>query len=207
MIWRLLLLSALALATGFAQETAAPTPGKKKDAAGPNKLFGADSKIEGPITTEIYANEAFFDSNKNMGIFTGSVKVLDPRFNLQSDKLTVFMRRGEDRGLEKAIADGHVGLVRERVSDKKGGPPERAIGRSDHAVYTAADGNVEMTGTPKVQQGPNMHVATSADTVMVISQDGQLKTRGPSRTEIRQEPKPNEKGEKKSEPSPTPANG
>jgi len=31
-----------------------------------------------PTTTEIYSDEAFFDSNKSMGIFSGRVKVTDP---------------------------------------------------------------------------------------------------------------------------------
>ena len=35
-----------------------------------------------------------------------------------------------------------------------------------------------------------MHIATSPDTVMILNQEGQLTTRGPSRTEIRQEPSP-----------------
>ena len=164
----------------------ATSPKKKTDDTGKN-LFGTESKTEGPITTEIYADEASFDSTKNMGVFTGHVKVIDPRFNLQSDKLTVYLHRGEDQGLEKAIADGNVGVVRDRA-DPNGGPPTHAVGRCEHAVYTSADGNVELTGMPKVQQGLNMHIATSAETVMVINQDGHLNTHGPSRTEIRQEP-------------------
>ena len=51
-----------------------------------------------PTTTEIYADEAFFDSAKNMGIFSGRVKVTDPRFSLQSDKLTVFISEGAKSG-------------------------------------------------------------------------------------------------------------
>src|SRR5690349_693451 len=147
--------------------------------------FANESK--GPITTEIYADEAAFVSGKNMGVFTGNVKVFDPRFNLQSDKLTVFLHKGQDQGLERAIAEGNVGVVRDKP-DPNGGPPSHAVGRSEHAVYTADDGSVELTGMPKVQQGLNMHIATSAETVMVIDQDGHLNTHGPSRTEIRQEP-------------------
>src|SRR5947199_255975 len=161
-------------------------PKKKTDATNKNP-FGTQSKNEGPITTEIYADEASFDSSKNVGVFTGHVKVFDPRFNLQSDKLTVYLRKGEDQGLEKAIAEGNVGVVRDRP-DPNGGPPTHAVGRSEHAVYTATDGSVELTGMPKVQQGMNMHIATSSETVMVIDQDGHLNTHGPSRTEIRQEP-------------------
>ena len=163
--------------------TAKPKAGEPKKG-----VLGPESSAEGPITTEIYADEAFFDSNKNLGVFTGRVKVLDPRFNLQSDKLTVYLRKGGDQGLERAIADGNVGLVRERPNPN-GGPPVQSVGRSDRAIYTADDGNVELRGTPRVQEGPNMHVATSADTVMFINQNGQLTTHGPSRTEIHQEAK------------------
>lgn len=154
-----------------------------------------------PTTTEIYADEVFFDSAKNIGIFSGRVKVTDPRFSLQSNKLTVFITKGQNQGLEKAIAEGDVGLVRDR-SDPNGGPPTRAVGRADKAVYTAATGDVELTGTPRVQQGMNMHVATSPDTVMIINQNNQLTTHGPSRTEIRQQPKEETKGETKTETPP-----
>ena len=161
---------------------------EKPDKSSPNKLFGNPLQSTEPTTTEIYADEAFFDSTKNMGIFSGRVKVTDPRFNLQSDKLTVFISKGENQGLEKAIAEGNVGVVRDRP-DPNGGPPTHAVGRSDTATYTASNGDVELKGTPRVQQGENTHIATSPDTVMLINQDGQLTTHGPSRTEIRQQPK------------------
>src|SRR5437660_12102148 len=107
---------------------------------------------------------------------------------MKSDKLTVFISKGENQGLEKAIAEGNVGVVRDRP-DPNGGPPTHAVGRSDTATYTASNGDVELKGTPRVQQGENTHIATSPDTVMVINQNGQLTTHGPSRTDIRQEPK------------------
>src|SRR5713101_7881661 len=170
----------------------------KSDKSSQNKLFGNPLQSTEPTTTEIYADEAFFDSTKNMGIFSGRVKVTDPRFNLQSDKLTVFITKGQNQSLERAIAEGSVGLVRDRP-DPNGGPPTRAIGRADKAIYTAATGDIELRGTPRVQEGPNMHVATSPDTVMIINQNSQLTTHGPSRTEIRQQP--NE--EKKDQASPS----
>ena len=175
---------------------------EKPDKSSPTKLFGNPLQSTEPTTTEIYADEAFFDSTKNMGIFSGRVKVTDPRFNLQSDKLTVFITKGQNQGLERAIAEGSVGLVRDRP-DPNGGPPTRAVGRADKAIYTAATGDVELRGTPRVQEGPNMHVATSPDTVMIINQNSQLTTHGPSRTEIRQQPKEETKGETK--PGATPA--
>jgi lipopolysaccharide transport protein LptA len=178
---------------------------KKEDKSSGTNLFGSSAagpQSDQPTTTEIYADEAFFDSTKNMGIFSGRVKVVDPRFNLQSDKLTVFITKGQNQSLEKAIAEGNVGLVRDRPA-ANGGPPTRAVGRSDKATYTAATGDVELVGTPRVQEGPNLHVATSPDTVMVVGQNSQLRTHGPSRTEIVQQPDDAKKGQAK--PSQTPA--
>ena len=178
---------------------------KKEDKSSGTNLF--DSSTTGlqsnqSTTTEIYSDEAFFDSAKNMGIFSGRVKVVDPRFNLQSDKLTVFITKGQNQSLEKAVAEGNVGLVRDRP-DPNGGPPTRAVGRSDKATYTASTGDVELVGTPRVQEGPNLHVATSPDTVMIISQNSQLRTHGPSRTQIVQQPDDEKKGQ--ANPSQSPA--
>jgi len=175
------------------EKKAKKTATDKKTESPATKLFGQDGS-NAPTTTEIYADEAFFDSTKNKGIFSGRVKVTDPRFNLQSDKLTVFITKGQNQGLEKAIAEGSVGLVRDRPNPN-GGPPTRAVGRADKATYTAATGDVELRGTPRVQEGLNMHVATSPDTVMIINQNSQLTTHGPSRTEIRQQPNEEKKGE------------
>jgi len=182
----------------------AEKPAKKKEDKSPiTNLFGSSAaglQSNEPVTTQIYADEAFFDSTKNMGIFSGRVKVIDPRFNLQSDKLTVFITKGQNQSLEKAIAQGNVGLVRDRP-DPNGGAPTHAVGRADKATYTAATGDVELRGTPRVQEGANMHVATSPDTVMIINQNSQLSTHGPSRTEIRQQP--NEEKKAKATPSQT----
>ena len=202
----------------LAQIPAAPTPSptasakklekKEKQGVGkaaPNPLLGGPKGAQNnePVTTEIYADDAFFDSNKSIGIFNGHVKVNDPRFNLQSEKLTVYITKGENQSLEKAVAEGNVAVVRDRP-DPNGGPPTRAVGRSDKATYIAATGDVELRGTPRVQEGVNTHIATSPDTVMVVNQNGQLTTHGPSRTEIRQEPKTDE-GEKKKETNPSPS--
>src|SRR5437016_11012125 len=175
---------------------------KKDDKASGKNLLGlgaAGQQSNGPTTPQIYSDEAFFDSTKNIGIFSGRVKVVEPRFNLQSDKLTVLITKGENQSLEKAIAEGNVGLIRDRPA-ANGGPPTRAVGRSDKATYTAATGEVELMGTPRVQEGPNLHVATSPDTVMIISQNSQLRTHGPSRTEIVQQPNDENNGQASTSP-------
>ena len=147
------------------------------------------------IITEIYADQAVFDSTKSFGVFTGHIIVIDPRFQIQGDKLTIYIASKQSDGLERAVVEGNVGVVRDRPATE-GGEPSRMVGRSDKAVYTAKNGNFELTGNPRVQQGLNTHIATSPDTVMILNEAGQLQTTGPSRTEIRQAPKP--------EASPTP---
>lgn len=200
-----LLVSWLAIVQLPGQGVVAPNEPKKEKASAPeksvNKILGVDPglKRREPITTEVYADEAFFDSNKYIATFSGHVKVSDPRFSLQSDKLTIYVSKGENQGLEKAVAEGNVGVVRDHP-DPNGGAAARAVGRSESATYVAATGDVELKGSPRVQQGVNTHLATSPDTVMIINQNGQLTTHGPSRTDIRQEPKTN--GEKKAEAPP-----
>jgi lipopolysaccharide transport protein LptA len=199
----------IAAARLLGQPAASPvvsfTPSAKKvdkrektaqETSGANALLAGkkSGQTNEPITTEIYADNAFFDSNKNMGIFSGHVKVVDPRFTLQSEKLTVFITKGQNQGLERAIAEGEVAVVRDRP-DPNGGTPTRSVGRSDKATYIAATGDVELTGTPRVQEGLNTHIATSPETVMIVNQKGELTTHGPSRTEIRQQPKGEEKPE------------
>ncbi|MGZ5024518.1 MAG: LptA/OstA family protein [Chthoniobacterales bacterium] len=192
-----------------------PTPKPKKSATkGPAKNAATHNagEPEEAITTEIYAEHAFFDSANSVGIFTGHVIVKDPRFNVQSDKLTVYMAKGgtdqttgqpQQQTLEKAVAEGNVGVVRDQPGEN-GGPPQHSVGRSDIATYTISDGNVELRGSPRVQSGLNTHIATSPDTVMVMTQDGKLTTTGPSRTEIRQEPKASPSPGTSPAPTPTP---
>jgi len=140
------------------------------------------------IVTEIYADAVVFDSAKSIGIFTGHIVVNDPRFQIQGDKLTIYMSKKQNEGLDRAVVEGNVGVVRERPATAEA-EASRMVGRSDHAVYTAKNGNFELTGNPRVQQGLNTHIATSPETVMILNENGQLQTTGPSRTEIRQEPK------------------
>jgi lipopolysaccharide transport protein LptA len=161
-------------------------PSEKNPAEKPKDATG-EAAAQEPIITEIYADQTVFDSAKSIGIFTGNVVVTDPRFNIQGDKLTIYISKGQNEGFEKAIVEGNVGVVRDRPS-ATGGPPEHMVGRSDKAVYTPKNGRFELTGNPRVQQGLNTHVATSPDTVMILNEVGQLETHGPSRTEIRQDP-------------------
>lgn len=181
-----------------------PTPTAKPVKVEPEKSPSAkphEASSPGPAgeqtVTEIYADKAVFDSTKSQGVFSGHVVVIDPRFQIQGEKLTIYLSKVQGEGLERAVVEGNVGVVRDRP-DPGGGPPNRMVGRSDKAIYTAKTGNFELSGNPRVQQGLNTHIATSPETVMVLNDKGELQTTGPSRTEIRQPPK------SESTPSPTP---
>jgi lipopolysaccharide transport protein LptA len=178
-----------------AESSASPSPTPKNAKSDVDKSPAEKTKPgESPaadqeIVTEIYADKVVFDSTKSNGVFSGHVVVIDPRFKIQGDKLTIYMASKEQNGgLDKAVVEGNVGVVRDRP-DPAGGPPSRMVGRSEKAVYTAKNGNFELTGNPRVQQGLNTHVATSPETVMILNDKGELQTTGPSRTEIRQPPK------------------
>ena len=162
-------------------------PSPEKDPAEKPKDVKSGAAPQEQIITEIYADQTVFDSGKSIGVFTGHVVVTDPRFNIQGDKLTIFISKNQNESFEKAIVEGNVGVVRDRPSTT-GGPPDRMVGRSEKAIYFAKEGRFELTGNPRVQQGLNTHVATSPDTVMILNEAGQLETHGPSRTEIRQDP-------------------
>lgn len=196
------LIAGIARGQGSAPATLSRTPGKPAGTPSPAPAPSRASSEKAPspkpkeitavappeqIVTEIYADQTVFDSAKSIGIFTGHVVVTDPRFNIQGDKLTIFISKKQNEGFEKAIVEGNVGVVRDRPSTT-GGPPDRMVGRSEKAVYTVKDGRFELTGNPRVQQGLNIHVATSPETVMILNEAGQLETHGPSRTEIRQDP-------------------
>jgi lipopolysaccharide transport protein LptA len=165
--------------------SAAALHAQGKAMAASGAAAAATPPADQPIITVILADQSDFDASKRIGIFTGHVKVSDPRFQIQSDKLTVYIHKEENEGLEKAVAEGNVGVIRDRP-DPDGGPPTRSVGLSSTAVYTSKNGNVELTGNPRVQQGINTHVATNPGTVMILNESGQLVTKGPSRTEIRQ---------------------
>src|SRR3569833_172024 len=81
-----------------AQETPAktsPRPASEKPSAG----SATDAKGQ-PIATQIYSDQASFDTAKRVVVFSGHGRVFDPRFNIQSDKLRVFIHKEEGEGLE-----------------------------------------------------------------------------------------------------------
>src|SRR5437660_9826787 len=66
----------------------APSPSPKNvkttdEKAAKPKESGSPAAAEEQIVTEIYADQAVFDSTKSIGVFTGHIVVTDPRFQIQ----------------------------------------------------------------------------------------------------------------------------
>lgn len=181
-----------------------------KTAKAPNSSISSP-KPEG--ATEITAQKRLvFDPKESKAIFTGDVVVVDPRFNLNCETLTAFIKKTEPKtqprnttkeelaaaktetaasssspsltpkssgGLEKAIAEGDVVIVQERVNEQ--GEVEKSVGRAQRAVYESTTDTISLYGWPRVDQEHkrNSIVSTAADTVMTMSKKGDVDIQGP----------------------------
>ena len=107
-------------------------------------------------------------------------------------------RHPRPSGLQRAIAEGNPDYPVVIVQDKpgvNGAAPEHDVGIALKADYNADTGDVVLTGWPRVSQGINTQIATSAETVMIMNKDGQtMRTIGPSRTVIQEQDQPKTTG-------------
>lgn len=165
-----LLLLSLAITAAHAQQ--------KPDPLGLGPL--GDARPPGAKTEITAQKEATFDERKNIAVFVGDVRVNDPSFLLRADKLTVELTKDRS-GIERAIAEGGVVIV-QQSSGTTGERP--AVGRAQRAEYIPSLGRATLSGSPQIQQGINLHIATSPSTRMIFHSDGNATTQGPSRTVI-----------------------
>jgi lipopolysaccharide export system protein LptA len=190
-------------------------PSLEKSTKGPKSSATPSQKLES--ATEITAQKRLvYDPKESKAIFTGDVVVVDPRFNLNCEILTAFIKKTEQKGrsplaaggaekepqkpeapntaettgsapaapknsggLERAIAEGEVVIVQERVNDQ--GEVERSVGRAQKAVYESTTDTIALYGWPRVDQEHkrNSIVATSAETVMTMTKKGDVDIQGP----------------------------
>ena len=150
------------------------------------------------VTTITAQKRLLLDSQGKEATFWGDVKVVDSRFSLACEKLTVFFRdnsglpkSGEDKeakgtgsgGLEKAVAEGEVIIFQEKTNER--GEVERSVGRSQKAVYDTKTGNIALSGWPQVEQRQNTIVAMEEGTVILLNQKGTLEVLGHSKSVLR----------------------
>jgi hypothetical protein len=159
--------------------------------------------------TILARDSGFFDANEALGIFVGDVKVYHPQFYLECEELEVHMEKDamesseksdaakagltdailaeagpgasedETGGIKMAIAKGPKVLIQKRAEDG-----EMQIAICKEATFLAETGEMTLRVWPQVQRGQSLQIAADASTVMVLDQNGSLRTSGPSRTEI-----------------------
>lgn len=160
--------------------------------------------------TEITALEATFDQKTREAVFIGDVVVKDPEFTVTCDRLTAFLKQqknganaappadppptsapsaGEAKGggLDHAIAEAAKGkeVLIQQDKFEADGTITKNIGRAKRATFDSKSGDIVLTGSPSVQQGINLCIAQSEDTVMTLNRNGRMKVEGPHTTKIK----------------------
>lgn len=176
----------------------------------PSKKDKEVSKPKGQ--TEITALEATFDQKTRQAVFIGDVIVKDPEFTVNCDRLTAFLKQQKSSavpkatpaadpppaneapaaetkggGLDHAIAEAAKGNEITITQDKfeADGTITKNVGRARKATFDAKTGDIVLTGSPSVQQGINLCVAQSDETVMTLNRNGRMRVEGPHVTKIR----------------------
>lgn len=90
-------------------------------------------------------------------------------------------------GLDHAIAEAAKGKEITIFQDKAeaDGSITKNIGHAKKATYDAKTGDIVLTGNPSVQQGINLCVAQSEETVMTLNRNGRMRVEGPHKTTIK----------------------
>ena len=202
--------------TGRAQQAAStPTASVEGAATEENKSEDASGS-----ETEILASQgANFAAKDRIAVFTGDVRVKDPRFTLACDKLTVFLSKGaipgagpspspaasatpapiaadakgkdaeRPGGIDHALAEGSVIIIQKRAPAKAGEEEKLTVGRADSVEYDNKTGDMTLRGMPKIEQNGNSTEALSKASFMVIGRDNSMRVTGPSRTHLIQRAK------------------
>jgi lipopolysaccharide transport protein LptA len=143
-------------------------------------------KAEGDPVRITNDGATHFDSEKGVVTYTENVQVFHPNLYIKCDRLVVTMAKddddesqGDESGIEKAVATGRTVLIQRLAEDG-----EVKVAQCRHATYIGATEHMILRIWPQVQEGRNLVIGTSAETIMVLDEKGSLDTRGPSRTEL-----------------------
>ena len=119
--------------------------------------------------TEIFSDHFDLDSRTRIAVYTGNVRVIDPRMRLTCDTLTGQMGESTNR-FRHVVAEGNVVID---AVDNDGKPVQATSGRADydyHVQDSVTNEVVELTLNPHVKRG------TDSITGKVIDWDRQRDT-------------------------------
>ena len=116
-------------------------------AAGSNAVLESATaawiKEGGTNSTMITSKRLTFEPDIREAVFDGNVVVVDPEVTITSDTLRV--RFTEDNKIQSVSAQGSVNISQ-----------GLRVGTCKDATYNVADGQIVMTGTPRIQDGKNV---------------------------------------------------
>jgi lipopolysaccharide export system protein LptA len=91
----------------------------------------------------------------------------------------------KDPPIKKAIARGPMVIIEKRSLEG-----DIQQGRCKRLDYDGATKDIVLSDYPQVQKGNVLHIATTADTVMIFDKEGRLRTNGRPRTVILSDDQP-----------------
>lgn len=131
-------------------ETAAPTtntPPAIDTSAATNAP--AKTNLVMRAATEIFSDHGDFDLKQHVAIYTGHVRVIDPKMKLTCEILTATLPEGGSR-VDRIVAERNV--VIDGVDSR--GEPVHAVGEKAVYTYNVTDGVtnelIELTGDPRL---------------------------------------------------------
>ncbi len=190
--------------TGASGGRLAPTGKPAEAAAGaPEKAPAKPAKAKGP--TEITAKEGMLDNKSNLAVFSGDVIVKSPEYDVNCDKLTIYLKPdkgsvepkaevkaiGDDDApadkkdkkennsrIDKAVAEGNVKILQIKPA-AGGGKPEKYYGTGKKAVFDNNKQTCTLSGWPRVQQS----VGGALDKEIVPLEEGVVILMSPDKIE------------------------
>ena len=131
----------------------------------------ADSTDKKTAPTEITSKQLRMDTEKKIAYFDGDVQVIDPQFMLRATRLIVHMNPNGS-GMARAEAFGEVVVVQESESRKA---------YCEKAVYTPSDGNMVLTGNPRLEDKQG---TVAGETIIINRNDNTISVQGGTKTRI-----------------------
>ncbi len=121
-----------------------------------------------------------FDMKSSSITFAGHVMVESSRFHLTCDKFVVHMLP-EQKGMEYGEALGNV-VIRMMENHE----PTGHTGLARRAVYRPDDGEIVLSGWPRIVEETKELVGITADAQMILTTSGSVRTIGRNRTILKQ---------------------
>ena len=182
-----------------------PPPAPAGPAPGALPPLTPSATAKGAPTIIIEADRSDFDLNTAIFIYSGHVRARHPDFYIECEELEVHKVKEEgvqtqkgppaepnnplllkggkkedkDPPIKKAIARGPMVIIEKRSLEG-----DIQQGRCKRLDYDGATKDIVLSDYPQVQKGNVLHIATTADTVMIFDKEGRLRTNGRPRTVI-----------------------